>query len=593
MTSDGDDESFATAVAALYSPLHQSVSPESIARAAARRVGTVTDMRVYLQRAELHTIARNSDSVTSSNVPRTRPRIIHVTGTKGKGSVCCLCECILRERFGLRTGLFTSPHLVDVRERIRVQGKPVSPDVFAHTYWRIRSRLEAFRNTNIGGDGVGDDEDLPTLPGYFRMLTLMALYVFYHYEPRIDVIVLEVGMGGRYDATNILDLDLYDVRCGITQLDYDHVRVLGNTLEEIAWEKGGIFKVHKADNANVTLKPHSAEAVTKQEIIDFSLAATDHASEDDSGNTRGHMFFALDTNSPSALQVLHDCARIEGRGVTLQLVGVAEAESSQHQKRSGYTMLPDSCLIGLPGSHQRLNAQLAITLCESLSLSGKDKARSIQDRGVDVMFDALSRASWPGRCQTVEVPEQSMTLRLDGAHTVQSIKVGYNWFKLQQKDCNNSRNILIFNCSHERDPVELLDLLDCEMFTAAFFCRADSERPSAVVKASAQDLLQRSGRVVRQDLLPNTQATWQETLESLWNHRCEQTPHRSEISMTTASNLSVSQALKQIRKSQYAGEHSEVLVTGSLYLVGSVLNAVKWSEREADGKLQDLITCCL
>ena len=206
---------YQSAEEALYSPLHQSVTGPTLAAAAARRTRTVSDMHVYLSRVGI------LETTTLMSVPR----MIHVTGTKGKGSTACLCESVLRQAYGLSTGLFTSPHLVSIRERIRVDGQPVSKVVFGQAYWNVRKRLEEYQEK--------DDDGLPVLPGYFRMLTILALYIFKHYQfsetnrKQLDCIIFEVGMGGRYDATNCLsyyntpgtDIPVGVVR-GITLIDY-------------------------------------------------------------------------------------------------------------------------------------------------------------------------------------------------------------------------------------------------------------------------------------------------------------------------------------------------------------------------------------
>jgi folylpolyglutamate synthase len=152
------ETSFDSAVAALYSSEHQASTAEALALTAQRRTQTIADMRIYLQRVGL---LENGKSVLFQN-----KRLVHITGTKGKGSTACLCETILRQAYGLRTGLFTSPHLVDIRERIRVNGQPVSPEVFGKAYWTLRQMLEA--------PAGNEPNALPVLPGYFRMLTLMV-----------------------------------------------------------------------------------------------------------------------------------------------------------------------------------------------------------------------------------------------------------------------------------------------------------------------------------------------------------------------------------------------------------------------------------
>ena len=151
---------FESGIEALYSPLHQSATKEAIQAASARRTSTVSDMRTYLQRIGLPLTAFG------------RKKLVHITGTKGKGSTACLVEGILRNAYGLRTGLFTSPHLVDIRERIRINGRPVSKQVFGEVYWKLRRRLEdsaAATDTEKGAE-------LPILPGYFRMLALMVSF---------------------------------------------------------------------------------------------------------------------------------------------------------------------------------------------------------------------------------------------------------------------------------------------------------------------------------------------------------------------------------------------------------------------------------
>lgn len=193
------NDAFESAVQALFSSEHQSTTKEEIIKASQRRVVTVEDMRGYWKCLDL-----------SKNRPR---RMIHVTGTKGKGSTACFCDSILRAH-GYSTGLFTSPHLIDIRERIRWNGQPIHQGIFGKAYWRIRRALEKNHDklTETG---------LPTLPGYFRMLTLMAYYILEHML-QVDILIIEVGMGGRYDATNFWDVTAeHQVVAGVTKLDLE------------------------------------------------------------------------------------------------------------------------------------------------------------------------------------------------------------------------------------------------------------------------------------------------------------------------------------------------------------------------------------
>jgi len=155
------------------------------------------------------------------DVPAKEQRIIHVAGTNGKGSVCAMIDAICRAQ-GYRTGLFTSPHLVTYRERIRVDGEMITGEKVAEGLTTIR-RL------------ISDWEPHPT---FFEITTALALIHFK--ECGCDVIALETGLGGRFDATN----SVQPVVSVITPIGYDHQSWLGNTLEEIAGEKAGIIKAH-------------------------------------------------------------------------------------------------------------------------------------------------------------------------------------------------------------------------------------------------------------------------------------------------------------------------------------------------------------
>lgn len=194
--------------------------------------------------------------------------VIHIAGTKGKGSTACMTESILRHS-GLKTGawenscvnrpfgcnprskactrrmrtvlrasglsllriddesnagMFTSPHLVTFRERFRLNGRPITEKRFLCHFWRIWDAL----HSSDASDSVAD---APRIPGFFHLLTLLAFAIFS--AENVDVLVLEVGLGGRLDATNVV---MNPVVCGVTKLDYDHVEVLGGTISAIARE---------------------------------------------------------------------------------------------------------------------------------------------------------------------------------------------------------------------------------------------------------------------------------------------------------------------------------------------------------------------
>ncbi len=157
--------------------------------------------------------------------PERSCRIVHVAGTNGKGSTCAMLESGLRAA-GYRTGLFTSPHLVEPTERIQVAGRAVSTPQFTAAFDRVHACAE-----ELLGDGRIDLH-----PTYFECVTAMALLLFR--DGGVEFAVLEVGLGGRLDATNVVAPEL----CVITPVDFDHEAWLGKSLESIAAEKAGILK---------------------------------------------------------------------------------------------------------------------------------------------------------------------------------------------------------------------------------------------------------------------------------------------------------------------------------------------------------------
>src|SRR5260370_14091742 len=157
--------------------------------------------------------------------PERSYRVVHVAGTNGKGSVCAMIAAGLRAA-GIRTGLFTSPHLVEPTERIQIDGQSITPPDFA----------AAFDIIHRAAERLIDSGELDLHPTYFESVTAMAFLVFR--DKQVDTVVLEVGLGGRLDATNVVTPAL----CVLTPIDFDHESWLGNTIEAIAGEKAGIIK---------------------------------------------------------------------------------------------------------------------------------------------------------------------------------------------------------------------------------------------------------------------------------------------------------------------------------------------------------------
>src|SRR5258707_6363179 len=153
--------------------------------------------------------------------PQRAFRVVHVAGTNGKGSTCAMIDAALRVA-GVRTGLYTSPHLLQPTERIRVDGRDVTPEQFQRAFEVVHE--------------VAERLDLDCHPTYFETVTAMGFWLFR--EMDVETAVVEVGLGGRLDATNVVQPAL----TVITPIDFDHESFLGGTIEQIAAEKAGILK---------------------------------------------------------------------------------------------------------------------------------------------------------------------------------------------------------------------------------------------------------------------------------------------------------------------------------------------------------------
>ncbi len=276
--------------------------------------------------------------------------IVHVAGTKGKGSTCAYVDSILsqyQKSHGVpsKIGLFVSPHLIAVRERIRVNSSPISKSQFAKYFFEV-------------WDALGDLEK----PVYFRYLTLMSYHVFI--REGVDAAVYEVGIGGEYDSTNIVESPAVT---GISSLGIDHTYSLGETIEEIAWHKAGI---QKGGCPSYTVVQPAA-----------------------------------------ALKVVKD--RAQERNVKyLKVVG-------EDERLKGVNIHPNA-------SFQKLNASLAVALAETLLTKLVPTFQRDSDVLSEEFRQGLEKVVWRGRCEKKN--EGNVTWYLDGAHTADSILVASEWF---------------------------------------------------------------------------------------------------------------------------------------------------------------------
>ena len=352
----------------------QGASPgahAAVLRAAAAQVEVSARMRAVeaeiLSRAPEHRVQPSLERVEAVldliGHPERSYKVVHITGTNGKTSTARMTERLLAAT-GLRTGRFTSPHLATVRERIALDGEPVSEEGFIAAWEDVRPYVEMVDERSAATGGVR--------MSFFEVLTVMALAAFADYP--VDVAVVEVGMGGQWDATNVVRSQV-EV---ITPIGLDHRAWLGDTIEEIATTKAGIVK----DGATLvtSLQPRAA-----QEAIARAAAAHDVVWRRE-----------LDPESEYAGQPGAGELSVVSRQLAVggQLVTLATAAA-----------VYEDVFIPLHGSYQAHNALLALAAVEAV-MGGRALPAA-------VVQDGLASATSPGR---LEVLRASPTVLVDAAH---------------------------------------------------------------------------------------------------------------------------------------------------------------------------------
>lgn len=328
--------------------------------------------------------------------PQHKVRFVHVAGTNGKGSCAAMLASVLKEA-GYRTGLYISPHLRRYNERMQVDGVDISDDDLIRAAQRVKEVCE-----QLGGT-----------PIVFEVLTLMALWYFA--ECRCDFVVLEVGIGGKLDATNCIPAPAAAL---IAQLGFDHTETLGSTIEEIAAQKGGIAK------------PGSQLVMAEQE--------------------------------PAALRVVEQLCREQGCGFTvadperLQVLSTSPGGQRLRDRTYGELLLP------LAGSHQLKNAANVLTVVEVL----KGEGFAIPDRAVR---QGIESTVWPARFERLS---RSPDFILDGGHNPQCVQAAV---QALQDYYPGKKVVFLTGMMKDKDSAAMLAKM-AEVAKAFVCLHADSER---------------------------------------------------------------------------------------------------------------------
>jgi dihydrofolate synthase/folylpolyglutamate synthase len=335
---------------------------------------------------------------------------VHVAGTNGKGSVACFLNSILFHN-GLAAGLFTSPHLVSYRERIRKNGVCISRRALADT---VSGLAVPIRDTRVS---------------YFEASTVLAFEYFR--KQKVQVAVVEVGMGGRLDSTNVL----HPLASCITSIDFDHVKYLGKTISKIAGEKAGIIK----RGVPVVCGPLSPQASRTIRRI-----------------ARRRDARVLEVGKDASVRRVN--AALDGS--TFEYAGLARKRSLS---------------IRTPGFHQVTNAATAVLLAEVLNEVGL----RITDRAI---ARGLERAFWPGRLQILR---RRPLMVCDAAHNVSGVRA----LTRTLRDIGFRSDVTVFGVLRDKDYAKMMSLLrrcsDGFILTKPASPRA---LPLYKLKAAAKDL---------------------------------------------------------------------------------------------------------
>ncbi|KUJ23916.1 FolC bifunctional protein [Mollisia scopiformis] len=452
-------------------------------------------------------------------------KYIHVAGTKGKGSVCVMVESILlqyqsvEKGVGLgKIGLYTSPHLVHVRERIRIDGSPISEPLFAKYFFELWDKFSATATL----DSNTDPQSLDTKPSYFRYLTLLAFHTFI--REGVQSAIVECGIGGEYDSTNMLPAEAVTATA-ITPLAIDHAGMLGDTIEDIAWHKAGIMKTG-------VLAYTANQALEAQAVLDRRAA-----------------------EKGVELTVVNRLPLLDERNIKLGLDG-----DFQRDNASLAIVVASSHLRTMGISNGVPSPQPLIESPETLSLPEK-------------FIKGLTTAIWPGRCQFVK--DGNTEWFIDGAHTKESLEAAAAWFARRASEafCSSkppNSTMLIFN-QQDRDAGALMKGLMASLYhnkNSPWYSTTTSQQP---IPLNNRKLFLYAAFVTNEPFKPAIAGTIDTALQT----ELAKLYTRLDANQLFMVYESVEEAVDLAHKISEGNERVLVFVTGSLHLVGSVLKVLE------------------
>ncbi len=307
-----------------------------------------------------------------------------IAGTNGKGSTAATLASILQAS-DLRTGLYTSPHLVRINERIRISGKEISDDDFALLHDVVDRTAER----------LVEEGELPWHPSFFEMLTAMAFEYFA--QRRVDIAVLEVGMGGRLDATNVIEPRVSI----ITDISLDHQKFLGNTVAEIAGEKAGIIR---PGGVVVTLPQQpQANDVIGNTILELGARGVSAVPYVPPVSPASAQYLVSSTQRKP---LIAEGAKQDAEDAEKNISGLGHPVSRYPLQVMGNQILVETALLG---RHQLRNVALAIAAAVELGNQGFAITTESIERGI-------RETQWPGRFQVIAATDVAPEYVFDAAH---------------------------------------------------------------------------------------------------------------------------------------------------------------------------------